>query len=226
MCFCLGRSQRLPHHLYTSSAVLTRTRYITVSGPAGSNISNLALQQDASNSYSLSLGMEGSGIGLPGQENATLVAGTYTLAGAGGRDVGSFSVPITVGTPLSITLPATVNRSQGLTLNWTGGNSSDYVRSWVMPGPAVGPEPTPPSMPLSSSAPPLRVPGPSPCLRRCSCSCRRYRCQCHRVRQHGRFPGGYLRADAETVLPSYYGGTIGSTLSALIGTGNLAVSYQ
>jgi len=61
--------------------------------------------------------------------NANLVAGQYTFAGPGGADVGNFSVNLTLGNPLVVTggLPTTVNRSSPLTLNWTGGNSSDLV---------------------------------------------------------------------------------------------------
>jgi hypothetical protein len=61
--------------------------------------------------------------------NGTIVAGTYTLNGAGGKDVGKFTASMTVGSPLTITggLPSTVTESAGLTLNWTGGNSTDTV---------------------------------------------------------------------------------------------------
>ncbi len=199
---------------------------ITLSGPAGSNISNMALQQDASNGYSLSLGMEGLGIGLPGQENATLVAGTYTLAGAGGRDVGSFSVPITVGTPLSITLPSTVNRSQGLTLNWTGGNSSDYVEIMGYAGTSSGSgtnttvDAT--EFICTTTAGPGTFTVPASVLM-----------QLPAVSVSATGSGntvGFLEVisgpTSKQFSPSYNGGTIGSTLSALIGTGNLAVAYQ
>ncbi|HEV2447578.1 MAG TPA: hypothetical protein VGS58_16725, partial [Candidatus Sulfopaludibacter sp.] len=65
-----------------------------------------------------------------GQTNlGTIVAGTYTLNGAGGKGVGKFNASVTLGSPLSITsgLPPTVTRNAGLTLNWTGGNSGDIV---------------------------------------------------------------------------------------------------
>jgi len=101
---------------------------ITLSGPSGSNLSNTPLNHDAStNTYSLSIGSEG--VSIPGQGNGKIVAGTYTLNGAGGKDVGSFNTSITLGTPLTLTtpLPATVVRSAGLPLSWTGGNASDLV---------------------------------------------------------------------------------------------------
>jgi uncharacterized protein (TIGR03437 family) len=104
---------------------------ITLTGPTGSNLTNSALTQDSRNNYSLAIGTEISGVGsIPGlPSNGTLVAGRYTLAGAGGKDVGAFNGGMTLGAPLSITggLPATVNRGAGLTLNWTGGNSTDLV---------------------------------------------------------------------------------------------------
>jgi uncharacterized protein (TIGR03437 family) len=100
---------------------------VTLSGPSGSNLNNTPFTQSASNLYSLPIGAEG--FSIPGYGNGSLVAGTYTLAGAGGKDVGSFQSQITLGTPLTITggLPTTINRSAGLTLNWTGGNATDVV---------------------------------------------------------------------------------------------------
>ena len=100
---------------------------VTLTGPAGSNLTNTALMETG-NTYSLSIGEEGI-TGLPGLPNGAIVAGNYTLSGAGGHDVGSFNASITLGSPLTVTggLPANVVRSQGLTLNWTGGNSTDPV---------------------------------------------------------------------------------------------------
>ena len=94
---------------------------LTLNGP---NVTNKALT-NANNVYSLSLSP------VPPTPGAMPVvsSGTYTLSGGGGADVGHFTASITVNSPLSITggLPATVNRSQDLTLNWTGGNSTDVV---------------------------------------------------------------------------------------------------
>src|ERR1019366_8355149 len=94
----------------------------------GSSLTNQALTEDASYDYSYT-SYEGLGITIPGQASFSLVAGTYTLSGAGGKDVGSFSTSLTLGSPLIITggLPSTVVRSAGVPLNWTGGNASDEV---------------------------------------------------------------------------------------------------
>jgi uncharacterized protein (TIGR03437 family) len=99
---------------------------ITLNGPSGSNIANISLKQDASNAYSATLT---SIPGLPGGAGGTIVAGQYTINGAGGRDIGKFSAQVTLGAPLTITggLPGTVNRGSGMTLNWNGGNASDLV---------------------------------------------------------------------------------------------------
>jgi hypothetical protein len=96
---------------------------VTVNGPSGSGLSNLALPK-SNNLYSLT-----NITGLPGQANFTLPAGTYTLNGAGGNDVGTFNTSLTLPIPLSVTggLPNTVSRSSPLTINWTGGNASDSV---------------------------------------------------------------------------------------------------
>ena len=114
---------------------------VTLNGPAGSNISNVAMKQDAtSKSYSLSLGTEGLGVPIPGQINANIVAGTYSVKGNGGADVGAFNSSITVGAPLTITggLPSVVNRSAGLPLAWTGGDSTDLVQILGYAGTVTG----------------------------------------------------------------------------------------
>jgi uncharacterized protein (TIGR03437 family) len=99
---------------------------ITINGPTGSSLTNQALTEDASYDYSYT---SYEGLGITGQASFSLVAGTYTLSGAGGKDVGAFSTSLTLGSPLTITggLPSTVIRSAGLPLNWTGGNTSDVV---------------------------------------------------------------------------------------------------
>ena len=98
---------------------------VTVNGPSGSGLSNQALTK-TNNAYSLS---SFEGISIPGQANFSLPAGTYSLSGNGGADVSSFNTSLTLASPLTVTggLPTTVNRSSPLTINWTGGNSSDLV---------------------------------------------------------------------------------------------------
>jgi len=98
---------------------------ITLTGPAGSSLTNTPLTE-TSDVYELTIG---TGSGVPGAVNGSIVAGTYTLNGAGGKDIGKFSASVNVGNPLVVTggLPSTVVRSQGLTLNWTGGNASDLL---------------------------------------------------------------------------------------------------
>jgi hypothetical protein len=102
---------------------------VTLNGPAGSGLTNQAYTQDPNTLfYSINLGTEG--VPVPGLPNLyKLVAGQYTVTGAGGRDVGKFNTSLTLGSPLTLlaALPNTVNRSAGLTLNWTGGNPSDLV---------------------------------------------------------------------------------------------------
>jgi len=101
---------------------------VTLNGPSGTLLSNTPLTESSANSYSLTIGEEG--INLPGSLNGKILAGTYSLAGAGGKDVGTFNTSIALGTPLTITggLPSSVTEASGLTINWTGGNSSDIVQ--------------------------------------------------------------------------------------------------
>jgi trimeric autotransporter adhesin len=61
----------------------------------------------------------------------TLVdGGTYTLSGAGGKDVGPFTVTATMPTSFNVTnlsSLATINRSQPLTINWTGSGFDQVI---------------------------------------------------------------------------------------------------
>ncbi len=102
---------------------------ITVSGPSASNLSSTALTE-TSNTYNLSIGEQGlPPLAAGGYGNGSLPPGNYTLKGAGGKDVGAFTASVTLGPQFVISggLPTSVTRSSGLTLNWTGGNSSDTV---------------------------------------------------------------------------------------------------
>jgi hypothetical protein len=127
----------------SSGATYLDAGAIALTGPSASNITNAPLTEVA-NTYDLTITEQITGVTLPpgsaGIPNASIVPGTYTLKGAGGKDVGPFTASITLGTPLTITggLPATVNRSAGLTLNWTGGNSTDIVEILGTAGTASG----------------------------------------------------------------------------------------
>jgi uncharacterized protein (TIGR03437 family) len=109
----------------TGSLAFLDAGTVTVTGPSGSGLTNQTLTK-TSNRYSVS-NIEG--YSIPGQTSFSLPAGGYSLSGAGGNDVGSFSTSLTLASPLTLSsaLPTTVNRSSPLTLNWTGGNASDMV---------------------------------------------------------------------------------------------------
>ena len=127
----------------TGSATYLDAGAITLNGPSGSNITNAALTE-TSNLYSLNISLQATGITIPpgsaGIPNASIVPGTYTLKGVGGKDVGGFNAAVTLGTPLTVTggLPASITRSAGLTLNWTGGNSTDLVEIFGSAGATSG----------------------------------------------------------------------------------------
>ena len=95
---------------------------VTLTGPAGTNLTNQIIPEDT-NSYSYQIGTEGV------TSTGSILQGTYTLTGAGGKDVGPFNTSISVGPPLTLIspLPTIVTESAGLTVNWQGGNASDVV---------------------------------------------------------------------------------------------------
>jgi uncharacterized protein (TIGR03437 family) len=95
---------------------------LTLTGPSGSGLSSTPLGE-SNGLYDLGIG------GTGATTSFSIVPGAYTLTGAGGTGVGAFTANVTLASPLTVTggLPSIVNRSSGLTLNWTGGNASDGV---------------------------------------------------------------------------------------------------
>jgi len=96
---------------------------LSVTGPSGT------LQMTAISNPQVS--------GPTGEYEATLPngwipanGGSFTFTGTGGKNVGAFTVSISYTNPLTWTNQnsiATVTRSQGVTVTWTGGESSSYV---------------------------------------------------------------------------------------------------
>jgi uncharacterized protein (TIGR03437 family) len=90
---------------------------ISLAGPAGS--------------YPLTSETKGEYLASLPTSAITTDGGTFTFAGTGGADIGSFSASVVVPNPiLSWTnqpSDATVNRSQGVGVTWTGGASGSYV---------------------------------------------------------------------------------------------------
>ncbi|MCC6861453.1 MAG: hypothetical protein IT158_22990 [Bryobacterales bacterium] len=96
---------------------------LTLNGP---NASNKIMPKDQEGDYGLTLYNSGfSGIG--GTGSPTLVQGTYTIAGPGGADIGSFSTSIDFPGAFSWTHqgnPADpISRATALKVDWTGGGS-------------------------------------------------------------------------------------------------------
>jgi hypothetical protein len=104
---------------------------ITLTGPAGLAVT-LAPQ-----------------LGLKGAFSATLAAGaipssggTFTFQGSGGADVVSFTSTVTFSNPIlnpNLTAAATIDRTQGLLVTWTGGNPGTTV---IIGGTSTGSEVT------------------------------------------------------------------------------------
>lgn len=98
---------------------------ITITGPEG--IAVLPLSSGKLGEYHGPLGSST----VVGSGSDFLQPGAYTAAGSGGATVGPFTADLTVGQPLTWTnqssISGAVNRSQGLTINFSGGASGDYV---------------------------------------------------------------------------------------------------
>jgi len=115
-----------------TSRLLDAGTTLTLNGPG---IPNRAMTQMPANSrsYSTTLGPGLlPGVVIPGQPTptASISAGNFTITGAGGADIGAFTASLRVPAPIVWTNQAslaTIIRSSGLTVNWTGGESSDVI---------------------------------------------------------------------------------------------------
>lgn len=106
----------------TSTTLLDAGPRLTLNGP---NASNVAINKaSGSNSYGATLYSSGVG-GFGGQGNPTLGAGSYTVTGPGGTDVGAFNASINVPGTFNWTnqnnISDPISRSSNLIVNWTGG---------------------------------------------------------------------------------------------------------
>ena len=76
---------------------------------------------------------EPSGFSQLNSNGAFLVPGAFTVSGTGGADIGAFQVNVTIPpaavltTPNPSSFPASITRSNGLTVAWTGGGANATV---------------------------------------------------------------------------------------------------
>ena len=97
---------------------LLGTGTLTLNGP---NISNATISTETLLNAKVN--------GVTVVNGAVLAAGTYTVTGAGGKDVGPFTASIVLSQPLVVTstVPSTIPRSQDFTLSWNGGGTEAVI---------------------------------------------------------------------------------------------------
>lgn len=124
-CFEIQRSGTIDQLSFGSppATVLDAGAQLTLNGP---NASNVKISRQSDNSYLSTLYSTGLlGVGAVG--SPTLAAGTYTLTGSGGADIGVFSGSATLPGDFvwaNQTAAGTViSRSSALNIKWTGGAS-------------------------------------------------------------------------------------------------------
>jgi uncharacterized protein (TIGR03437 family) len=92
---------------------------ITVTGPSGTV--TLTPEAEIAGFYGASLS----------DSFITPQGGSFTFNGSGGKNVGSFSTTVTLGSPLfswtNMSTTTSVTRSKGVTVTWRGGESGTYV---------------------------------------------------------------------------------------------------
>jgi uncharacterized protein (TIGR03437 family) len=108
----------------TVSAALDAGTPLTVTGGAG-GASGIITQSSATSPYMGLLGGILSGSTIP---PPFLDGGPFTISGPGGKDVGAFRITVPLAPAIAWTNPpSTINRTSPLTLNWTGGDSTQTV---------------------------------------------------------------------------------------------------
>jgi uncharacterized protein (TIGR03437 family) len=88
---------------------------VTLNGPG---IANFAVPQLPDKTYSFNF-----------SGDQVTSGSTYTLSGAGGKDVGAFSATGVIDSPITATsvTPTNIPRNQDLTITWTGGTGTDFI---------------------------------------------------------------------------------------------------
>ena len=102
----------------TSANGLDAGTSLALSGPAGS----WTLSPTRAGQYQILFGSSPTG--------PNLLPGTYSVIGSGGHDLSAFSASLSVGGSIAWTNKAsvaTINRSQPLTVTWSGGANAGYV---------------------------------------------------------------------------------------------------
>ena len=115
---CVILPNSFPFGLGSISAGLDAGASLALTGAAGS----LTLNRVSKGRYQSSFGSAGAGQNIP--------AGAYTISSSGGQDAGAFSATVNVTNHPSISNKSaltTVNRTQPLTVTWSGGTSGNYV---------------------------------------------------------------------------------------------------
>jgi len=115
---CVFLAPNYPSGLGSASVGLDAGLSLLLTGAAGS----FTMKQTVKGQYHVLFG--------PSPAGPTIPTGAYTISGSGGKDVGGFSGTITVGGHPAIANKsslATVDRTQPLTVTWTGGVAGKYV---------------------------------------------------------------------------------------------------
>lgn len=115
---CVVMPSPLPRNLGATVRGLNAGSSLSMIGPAGS----LTLQPQSTGYYQAAIGSAVTGPDIP--------TGTYTISSIGGADLGPFSVTVTVSGHLTLSNKSalsTVDRTQPLTVTWTGGTSGQFA---------------------------------------------------------------------------------------------------
>jgi hypothetical protein len=121
----LGGAFGGPVQVQGTTAYLDGGATLRIAGPGGTSA---GLDKSTNGTY---MGILGGSLPIPGSTaSMPLNAGTYTVTGSGGKDVGAFSASITLRPGLTWTNRAAINtidRKVPFSLNWTGGTAGEEV---------------------------------------------------------------------------------------------------
>lgn len=119
------------YSLSPGSCLVTYETPVPIPGITGLDAGNISLTGPGGLSVKLvSQGIKGAFYALLSQNAVPDTGGTFTFTGTGGADVGPFTSTLVLNTLLVWTNPSVadnVDRSQDLTVKWTGGNPGSYV---------------------------------------------------------------------------------------------------
>ncbi len=117
--------------------ILNDENEVPVPAPVGLDVGTISLAGPNGLAVTLkSQGIVGTGYALLPTTAIPATGGSFTFTMSGGKDVGAFSTTVVLSNPLlnwtNPSVAASIDRTQPMTVTWTGGNSGEHAFTFIL----------------------------------------------------------------------------------------------